>query len=89
MNTYENLLYSLQIAQSLGLQQPTLVTIDLYTRRAVATARKLGRTDFHWLSVYSPGEPACGWKFLQTYSRLTIFCYEFGAMIYSKMAGWA
>ena len=65
------------------------VTLDLYTRRAVATARKLGWTDFFWLSVYSSGEPAHGWKFLQTYSRVTILCYEVGAMMYSKMVGWA
>ena len=89
LNTYENLLYSMEIVRRLGLRQPTLVTLDLYTRRAVATARKLGWTDFYWLSVYSPGEPAHGWKFLQTYSRLTIFCYEVGAMMYSKMVGWA
>jgi uncharacterized SAM-binding protein YcdF (DUF218 family) len=42
------------------LQQPTLVTLDLYTRRAVATARKLGWKDFYWLSVFSEGEPAYG-----------------------------
>ena len=89
LNTYENLLYSMEIVRGLSLQQPTLVTLDLYTRRAVATARKLGWTDFYWLSVYAPGEPAYGWKFLQTYSRLTIFCYEMGAMMYSKMVGWA
>ncbi len=89
LNTCENLLYSMEIARRLGLRQPTLVTIDLYTRRAVATAKKLGWTDFYWVSVYSPGEPAYGWKFLQTYSRLTILCYEVGAMMYSKMVGWA
>ena len=89
LNTYQNLLYSMEIVRRLNLRQPTLVTLDLYTRRAVATARKLGWTEFYWLSAYSPGEPAYGWKFLQTFSRLTIFCYEVGAMAYSKLAGWA
>ena len=37
-NTYENLLFSMEIIKRLGLKQPTLVTLDLYTRRAVATA---------------------------------------------------
>ena len=89
LTTYENLLYSMQIIQAEGLKQPTLVTLDLYTRRAVATARKLGWTDFYWLSAFSKGQPAYGYKWLQTHSRLTIFCYELGAMIYSKIVGWA
>lgn len=88
-NTYTNLLYSMEIIQARGLGSPTLVTLDLYTRRAVATARKLGWKDFHWLSVFSKGEPAYGYKWLQTYSRGTLFCYEFGAMALSKIVGWA
>ncbi len=87
-NTWENLRYSMRIIQDAGWQQPTLVTVDLYTRRAVATARKLGWSDFYWLSVYSKGEPAYGYKRLQTHSRLTILCYEMGAMVYSKLVGW-
>ena len=87
-NTYTNLLYSMQIIKARNLGPPTLVTLDLYTRRAVATARKMGWTDFHWLSVYSHGEPAYGYKWIQTHSRLTIFCYEVGALIFSKMVGW-
>ena len=89
LTTYENLVYSMEIIQSQGLNQPTLVTLDLYTRRAVATARKLGWTDFYWLSAFSKGQPAYGYKWIQTYSRLTIFCYEVGAMVYSKLVGWA
>ena len=89
LNTQQNLRYSMEIIRAQGLGQPTLVTLDLYTRRAVATARKLGWTDFHWLSVYSKGEPAYGYKWLQTYSRATLFCYEFGAMVFSKIVGWA
>jgi len=89
LNTRENLLYSMEIIRRLGLRQPTLVTMDLYTRRAVATARKLGWSGFHWLSVRSSGEPAYGWKSLQTRSRLTIFLYEVGALVYSEIVGWA
>jgi len=86
--TYTNLLYSMQIIEAQRLGQPTLVTLDLYTRRAVATALKMGWKDFHWLSVFSEGEPAYGYKWIQTYSRATIFCYEVGAMIFSKLVGW-
>ena len=89
LNTHENLLYSMKIIEREGMRQPTLVTIDLYTRRAVATARKLGWTDFYWLSAFSQGEPAYGYKWLQTRSRFTIFCYEVGAMMFSKIVGWA
>ena len=87
-NTYQNLAYSMDIIQAQGLAQPTLVTIDLYARRAVATANRLGWRDFYWLSVYSAGEPAFGYKWLQTHSRLTIFIYEVGAMVFSKLIGW-
>jgi hypothetical protein len=87
-NTWENLRYSMDIIESQNLQQPTLVTLDLYTRRAVATAKKLGWRDFYWLSVYSAGQPAYGYKCLQTHSRFTIFCYEVAALVYSKIVGW-
>ena len=88
LNTHQNLTYSMQIIREQDLGQPTLVTLDLYTRRAVATAYKMGWKDFCWLSVFSEGEPAYGYKWLQTYSRTTLFCYEFGAMMFSKMVGW-
>src|SRR5687767_3416868 len=87
-NTYTNLLYSMQIIQAHNLGPPTLVTLDLYTRRAVATARKLGWRDFYWLSVYSRGEPAYGYKWFQTHSRFTLYLYEVLATVYSKMVGW-
>jgi len=87
-NTYENLLYSLQIIKAERLSQPTLVTLDLYTRRAVATAKKMGWTDFYWVSAFSEGQPAYGYKWLQTHSRFTIFCYEIFATLYSKIVGW-
>ena len=87
-NTYENLLYSSQIIEAEHLGQPTLVTLDLYTRRAVATANKLGWRDFYWVSAFSEGQPAYGYKWLQTHSRFTIFCYEIFATLYSKIVGW-
>ena len=88
-NTHQNLQYAMEIIKRLGLKQPTLVTLDLYTRRAVATARKQGWTNYYWLSVFSKGQPAYGYKWIQTHSRFTIFCYEVGAMIVSKIVGWA
>jgi hypothetical protein len=78
----------MKIIAEQGLEQPTLVTLDLYTRRAVATARKQSWVDFYWLSAFSQGEPAYGHKWLQTHSRFTIFCYEVLAMVYSRMMGW-
>jgi hypothetical protein len=78
----------MEIIKIQDLKQPTLVTLDLYTRRAVATARKLGWKDFYWLSVFSEGQPAYGYKWLQTHSRLTILGYEVGAVILSKIVGW-
>ena len=87
-NTYENLRFSMELIQALDLGEPTLVTLDLYTRRAVATARKLGWGQFHWLSVVSEGEPGHGLKAVQTGSRASILCYEMGAFVFSKLAGW-
>jgi uncharacterized SAM-binding protein YcdF (DUF218 family) len=87
-NTYQNLWYSLEIIRDREFQQPTLVTLDLYTRRAVATARKMGWGDFYWLSVYSKGEPAYSYKYFQTYSRVTLYVYEVLAFMFSKLVGW-
>ena len=84
-NTYENLLFTTRIVKELSLKQPTLVTLDLYTRRAVEVARKLGWRDFYWLSVFSKGEPAYGYKWLQTNTRPTILCYEIAAFILYKL----
>ena len=88
LNTYENLYNARKIIQTRNFHQPTLVTLDLYTRRAVATARKMGWGDFYWLSVYSRGEPAYGYKWIQTHSRFTLYLYEVLAMVYSKLVGW-
>jgi uncharacterized SAM-binding protein YcdF (DUF218 family) len=87
-NTYENLYNARKIIQERDFRQPTLVTLDLYTRRAVATARKIGWRDFYWLSTYSSGEPAYGYKWFQTHSRFTLYVYEVLAMVYSKWVGW-
>ncbi len=88
LDTLENLAYSHAIIKARQFAQPTLVTLDLYTRRAVAIARKQGWTDFYWLSVFAHGEPAYGLKRLQTSSRLSIFLYEILASLYGKLAGW-
>jgi len=88
LNTYENLYHARNIIQERGFRQPTLVTLDLYTRRAVATAQKMGWTDFYWLSAYSRGEPAYGYKWIQTHSRFTLYVYEVLAMVYSKIVRW-
>ena len=88
LNTYENLYNAMQIIRERNFRQPTLVTLDLYTRRAVATARKMGWENFYWLSAYSRGEPAYGYKWLQTHSRFTLYLYEVLAMVYSKIVGW-
>lgn len=87
-NTVENLRYSAEIMRDRGLTRPTLVTLDLYTRRAVATAQRLGWTGLCWVSAHSEGEPAAGWKRFQTRSRLSIALYELGAYAYSALRGW-
>ena len=87
-NTFENLSNCLEIVRGAGYQQPTLVTHDLYTRRAVAIARAMGWPNLRWVSAVSRGEAAAGWKFFQTYSRPTILLYEVGASIYCRMRGW-
>lgn len=87
-NTFENLVNCLRIVQTAGYEDPTLVTHDLYTRRAVAVARKMDWPDLHWVSAISKGEPAAGWKYMQTYSRPTILLYEIGAGLYCRLRGW-
>jgi uncharacterized SAM-binding protein YcdF (DUF218 family) len=88
LNTLQNLFCSRAVIESQHLSQPSLVTLDLYTRRAVAIARKQGWNDFCWLSVFAHGEPAFGSKSIQTYSRLTILLYEVLASGYGRIAGW-
>jgi len=89
LNTQQNLRYSLDIVRAEHCVQPTLVTHDLYTKRAVATARKQGWPPFYWLSAVSPGQSAYGLKALQTHSRLTILLYEMAASAYSRFSGWS
>jgi uncharacterized SAM-binding protein YcdF (DUF218 family) len=87
-NTFDNLENCLEIVQASGFGQPTLVTFDLYTRRAVAIARKMSWPDLRWVSATSAGEPAAGWKYFQTHSRTTILLYEIGATAYCRLKGW-
>jgi uncharacterized SAM-binding protein YcdF (DUF218 family) len=89
LNTDQNLRFSLDIVRAEHCAQPTLVTLDLHTRRAVATARRQGWPPFYWLSVFSRGQSAYGLKAVQTHSRLTILLYEMAASVYSKAAGWS
>jgi uncharacterized SAM-binding protein YcdF (DUF218 family) len=84
-NTVENLQYSRNIMDSMGLDHPTLITLDLHTKRAVAIAGKLGWKDLSWISVYSRGDAAYGYKALQTCSRFLIYVYENLAYIYAKL----
>jgi uncharacterized SAM-binding protein YcdF (DUF218 family) len=88
LDTLQNLQYSRAMIDFEHLSQPTLVTLDLYTRRAVAIARKQGWRDFYWLSVFAHGQPAYGSKSIQTYSRLTILLYEILASAYGRIADW-
>lgn len=88
LTTRGNLRNAQEIVRRLGLGETALVTIDLYTRRAVATARRLGWDDIRWLSVYAQGEPAHGWKRFQTRSRTSILVYEILASAVSRAVGW-
>ncbi len=87
-NTFENLTNCLKIVRDAGYDQTTLVTHDLYTRRAVAVARKMEWPDIRWVSATSKGEPAAGWKYVQTHSRPTILLYEIAATVYCRFKGW-
>jgi uncharacterized SAM-binding protein YcdF (DUF218 family) len=87
-NTFENLANCLSVVRAAGYDQPTMVTHDLYTRRAVAIARKMGWPDLRWVSAVSKGEPAAGWKYVQTRSRSTILLYEVAATVYCRIRGW-
>jgi hypothetical protein len=87
-NTYQNLRYAREIIRGLGLREPTLVTLDLYTRRAVATAHRMGWRDIHWLSAVARGEAAHGYKALHTCCRPAILAYEVLGFVYGKLVGW-
>lgn len=87
LDAYENLLYSRKIIEREGFKKPTLVALDLHSRRAVALAKKQGWEDFYWISVYSKGGSAYGYKKFQTCSRVTMFIYEILACFYNKFRG--
>ncbi|MDO8498872.1 MAG: YdcF family protein [bacterium] len=86
-NTYENLLYSEQIIQKEGFKQPTLVVLDLHSRRAVTIAKKLGWKNLHWITVFSEAESGFGNKAFQTSSRSLILIYEMLAYVYNMLQG--
>jgi len=86
-DTYENLLYSRKIIQKEGFKQPTLVVLDLHSRRALALARKLSWKNFYWITVFSQGESGYGKKALQTSSRPVILIYEMLAYVYNMLKG--
>jgi hypothetical protein len=48
----------------------------------------MGWQDLRWISAVSGGEPAAGWKYIQTHSRLTILVYEMAATVYCRAKGW-
>ena len=87
-NSYENLLYSRELVTKYGYRQPVLVLYDLHARRVLATAKKMGWTNLHWLSATSPGEGAKGIKRLRTFSRPAILLYEWLGILYSRWKGW-
>lgn len=87
LDTLSNLTESRKIIKDNKFKRPLFVLYDLHTRRAAATARTLGISDFYFISTGGPGEPAYGWKFFQTYSRLTIFLYEALAYVYYVLRG--
>lgn len=86
-NTYENLQLSGIIIRKNKLKCPVLVLLDLHAPRAVAIADTLGWQKLGFISVRAKGEPAYGYKYFQTYSRLTIYIYEKLAYIYCKIKG--
>lgn len=88
LNTYENLIFSREIVKDRKFKHVTVAAFDLHMRRTVATAKKMRWGDIHWISGKGPGEPAYGWKWVQTATRGTIFVYEVLAMVYSRLIGW-
>lgn len=87
VTTMENLQYSKQLITRFNFKNPTLITLDLHTKRTLAIARTQGWNKFNWISVYAKGDPAYGWKRFQTISRLNIFLYEILAYIYCIIHG--
>jgi len=82
-DTYQNLICSIDIANKNKYKNITFVMYDLHVRRMLKIAEKMGLRDFYWVSASSPGSPAYGIKYIQTYSRLTILIYEMLAFIYN------
>ena len=86
-DTYQNLIYSMNIAKEYNLINITFVMYDLHVRRMLKIAKKIGIGNYSWVSVGGNGSPAYGLKYIQTYSRLTILIYEMLAYIYNIIKG--
>lgn len=85
-NTYENVKYSVGIAQKLGAKKPALVAYDLHMRRALLTFRKLKIPIGH-ISAVSERTVVGAGKYWQL-NRLTMLVYELLATIYSHLRNW-
>jgi uncharacterized SAM-binding protein YcdF (DUF218 family) len=85
--TYENLIYCQNIINNYKSRNVTYVLYDLHVRRTLAILKKLGWQNYRWISIKSPGSPAYGIKFFQSYSRLTIYIYENLAYVYNWLKG--
>ena len=85
--TVENLIFSRQIINRRKFKNITLIMYYLHTRRTLAVAGNLNWHNLNWLSAASPGQPAYGIKYFQTFSRFTILVYELLAYIYNRLRG--
>lgn len=86
-NTYENIVNSVKIMKSYKLSKPAIVIYDLHLRRAQATAKKLGLKGA-WITAITPRVAMGKRKFWQL-NRFSMSLYEVGALVFSKLVGWA
>ena len=86
-NTYQNIVFSEKIIEAMHLKRPLLVTYDLHTKRAVATVKRLG-LNWEWTSAYT-SKVDIGKRKPWQLNRTTMVIYEFLALTFSKIAGWA
>ena len=86
-NTYQNIVFSEKIIEAMHLKRPLLVTYDLHTKRAVATVKRLG-LNWEWISAYT-SKVDIGKRKPWQLNRTTMVIYEFLALTFSKIAGWA
>lgn len=86
-NTFENLVNSGKILTKLELKSPVLITYDLHTRRALATARKIGMKCQSISS--STNLVTMGKRKIWQFNRPTMLLYEVLVFGLSKVVGWA